>query len=572
MRAGALGLGVNHARFVRHARLCRATGAVAQQLESRVLLSSISLIQQISPTPFGYSVPPTNAANIGGELFFAATPQLISSYPHTGNELWKSDGTSAGTVLVKDINPDPNSSGSNPTDLVAVGNEVFFSATDGTDGTELWKTDGTAAGTVMVRDIVPGSGSSNPGNLTDVNGTLFFSATDAAGNASLWKSDGTAAGTVELATVAASELTIANGMLFFGGTDASHNTTLWKSDGTPAGTVPLPGVLTSTGDYQTTNLAAFDSELYFSGAIRQSDGSYLGGLCKTDGTVAGTLLVKQVGAWALYAIGNTLYFEGNDVTGGSNYEQLWKSDGTTLGTVQITRFNTYATDFGPAAYANLNGKLIIAGIHSPSQIDDPTVSLFTTDGTQAGTIELPSNLDFYQFPPSMLVANGLLYFVSYDATHPFQLFQTDGTIAGTVKCDPSETGQVSPTQILGQANNTLLFTATTSIGRSFGADYSLSWSLYGLTISPPPAPPATATLPAVDNTTEGSWKGVYGSQGYDLPDGRRACRVMLRSPPPTHRNGRGRIPPVIRGRFWTQVLPLRAMHPATLPSTVSAWT
>ena len=204
MRAEKLSVDSNRECFLRHgnARLGRATGAIAHQLESRVLLSSISLIQQISPTPFGYSVPPTNAANIGGELFFAATPQLISSYPHSGDELWKSDGTSAGTVMVKDINP--GTGNSSPTDLVNVGNDVFFSATDGIDGMELWKTDGTAAGTVMVKDIVPGSGSSNPGNLTNVNGTLFFSATDAAGNASLWKSDGTAAGTVELATVAAS--------------------------------------------------------------------------------------------------------------------------------------------------------------------------------------------------------------------------------------------------------------------------------------------------------------------------------------------------------------------------------
>ena len=69
----------------------------------------------------------------------------------------------------------------------------FFNASDGADGYELWRTDGTANGTVMVKDIDPANG--NPAWLTDVNGILFFSAGNAAGN-ELWKSNGTAASTV----------------------------------------------------------------------------------------------------------------------------------------------------------------------------------------------------------------------------------------------------------------------------------------------------------------------------------------------------------------------------------------
>ncbi|BBH39037.1 hypothetical protein myaer102_15570 [Microcystis viridis NIES-102] len=67
--------------------------------------------------------------------------------------------------LVKDINP----GSSNPYDLTAVGNTLFFAASDGVNGRELWKSDGTAAGTVLVKDINPGSGfytSSNPRYLT----------------------------------------------------------------------------------------------------------------------------------------------------------------------------------------------------------------------------------------------------------------------------------------------------------------------------------------------------------------------------------------------------------------------
>src|SRR5262245_17117706 len=109
-----------------------------------------------------------------------------------------SDGTVPSTVLVKDINPAALSS--YPGDfsgLVAINGTTFFDAVDGAHGRELWKSDGTTAGTTLVRDINP-SGDSYPDGLTNVNGTLYFSASDgtvASGgdDRQLWKSDGTAA-------------------------------------------------------------------------------------------------------------------------------------------------------------------------------------------------------------------------------------------------------------------------------------------------------------------------------------------------------------------------------------------
>ena len=62
--------------------------------------------------------------------------------------------------------------------LVNVNGTLFFAANDGTHGTELWQSNGTAAGTVMVADINPGAAGSYPINLTNVNATLFFSADD----------------------------------------------------------------------------------------------------------------------------------------------------------------------------------------------------------------------------------------------------------------------------------------------------------------------------------------------------------------------------------------------------------
>src|SRR5262249_56871182 len=97
----------------------------------------------------------------------------------------------AGTVLVKDIRPGSSPYGypygSNPQHLTAVDGTLFFAANDGVHGTELWKSDGTESGTVLVKDIRPGNYGSYPYSLTAVDGTLFFTANEAANVTELWQ-------------------------------------------------------------------------------------------------------------------------------------------------------------------------------------------------------------------------------------------------------------------------------------------------------------------------------------------------------------------------------------------------
>src|SRR5205807_664442 len=159
--------------------------------------------------------------------------------PTTGLELWKSDGTAAGTAPLKDINT--TTAGSNPYGLTDINGTLFFAAFSPATGTELWKSDGTAAGTkdirpgspgpaslttaagtVLVKDINPGPGRSDPSEMTLVNGQVFFTALDPVTGVELWKTDGTPEGTVLVKDINPGPdwsvprlLTAANGLLFF---------------------------------------------------------------------------------------------------------------------------------------------------------------------------------------------------------------------------------------------------------------------------------------------------------------------------------------------------------------------
>ncbi len=121
-------------------------------------------------------------------MFFSAADDIH------GQELWKSNGTNAGTVLVKDITP--GDYGSYPSSLTAVGGRLFFSANDGVHGQELWKSNGSRSGTVLVRNIKPRD-YSRLSHLPDRGGrTLFFTAEDGLHGRELWKSNGSKSGTV----------------------------------------------------------------------------------------------------------------------------------------------------------------------------------------------------------------------------------------------------------------------------------------------------------------------------------------------------------------------------------------
>ncbi len=136
-----------------------------------------------------------NFTVFNGKLYFTA---ITSS---EGRELWKTDGTLAGTTMVKSINPGPGDMSYVPVELEAGGNCLFFSADgDGNLDMKLWRTDGTTNGTYLIKDVSGNIGSSMLNNLYYSGGLLYFTGQPPVSNTQLkiFISDGTAQGTTKV--------------------------------------------------------------------------------------------------------------------------------------------------------------------------------------------------------------------------------------------------------------------------------------------------------------------------------------------------------------------------------------
>src|SRR5207302_10162578 len=121
-----------------------------------------------------------NPSNERDDLRAAGNRIVYVNNPSSGTyELWGSDGTKAGTTLLKSLGP-------NYTALYSIGGVVYFSGIDDAHGAEIWTTDGTVEGTKLLFDVNPGPASSYASQFTKVGNLIYFAAyTDATG-AELW--------------------------------------------------------------------------------------------------------------------------------------------------------------------------------------------------------------------------------------------------------------------------------------------------------------------------------------------------------------------------------------------------
>jgi ELWxxDGT repeat protein len=265
--------------------------------------------------------------------------------------------------------------------LVVLGNSTYFSADDGTHGLELWRSD--LSGTQMVKDIQPGAVGSTPLRLLVMNNALYFFANDGVHGDELWRSDGTEAGTVLVKDI-----------------NQGANSSIRR-------------------DYviQTKDWVVKDNTLYFAADV----GSNYSQLWKSDGTEAGTVLVKNVcTSCSANSFGVSYFIVFNNLVWFTVGTNLYKSDGTTAGTKEAINSSSINGGF----LSNLtvsNNKIFMRG-------GDPFSNKFmVTDGTEAGT-QVLSTFAFYGAPRQFTAAGSKLFFFAND-----QAWVSDGTVAGTVE-------------------------------------------------------------------------------------------------------------------------------------------
>lgn len=326
------------------------------------------LVKDINPrTTFreNHSAPAEFTTIGGGIALFAAT---TAGLPSSGNrELWRTDGTTAGTRRVKDINP--GAEGSLPQCFGKIGDTVFFVADDGTSGFELWKSDGTGAGTRRVKDINPGVGSAFDDfcavedRPVRVGQTLFFGADNGVGGEELWKTNGTPGGTTRVKEILSgpdgsnpSYLTAVGTTLYFTADDENINTSdLWKSNGTPTGTqrvgvgITGPDYLTNVGG--TLFFVAYDVEDDVGDELWMVDPT--GGAAMVQDINPGT---EGSNPHFLTRVGTRLFFVADDGTSG--YEP-WTS--TTSGDLEpLGNINPGAADSNANHFTLVGNKVLFA--------------------------------------------------------------------------------------------------------------------------------------------------------------------------------------------------------------------
>jgi ELWxxDGT repeat protein len=405
------------------------------------------LVKDINP---GGDSHPNDLFNANGSLVFSAIDGV------TGRELWTSDGTSTGTSLLVDLNPGGGHAlYSSLAQLTSFNGSLLFNGFNGADGFELWKTDGTSTGTILVRDLDPTTSSSYPQSLVDINGTLYFTA-GSLGAIGLWKSGGTEA-TTELVWQSPlgafagylSHLTNVNGTLFFTADDGTGDVELWSSDGTSPGTALVRNIHPTSSSFPQ-NLTNLNGVLYFTAR----DGTSGRELWRSDGTFSGTILVADINPFGnsfparLTPAGNTLYFIAND---GLLGVELWQTDGTSAGTGLVSDVNPLGSSH-PRGLTEVNGLLFFTADNGGQGRE-----LWVTDGVNT-TLVKDIHPTGASYPEYLTNVNGTLYFSASDGSG-FELWASDGTVAGTLQVADINAGGSSYPQHLVNVNGTLFFVA-----------------------------------------------------------------------------------------------------------------
>ncbi|MBZ4376264.1 hypothetical protein [Corallococcus sp. AS-1-6] len=374
---------------------------------------------------------PQNLVAVGNRLFFQARTDA------TGMELWSSDGTTGGTRLVKDITPGAEGSVmTNATELN--GRLVFFRWVpvpgDGARP-ELWRSDGTAAGTLRVRDFGGLTGLGND-TLKVGNALLFFFSEDT--GTTMWRTDGTHAGTTSVKRLDAGNAYLSGVSrpgeqpLFI--LEDGPDSEVWKTNGTAAGTVRLDAfgrrvhLLGTLGPY--VYVTSVDNPV--TKRLRIDRLSLAG-----DGKTGITTLPNPYGSdeYAYPAVrsavvsGGAIYFFmsiGSDAPVSRDIS-LWVTNGTAAGTRQL--FDNPSVEYGYRypLFATGTGQVLFGGAPDPL---GPVFPYFTR-----GSVATQGRLADIQFPGAFTRVGSRVFFTALTDADVGQLW----SVPASFSCPPGLT-------------------------------------------------------------------------------------------------------------------------------------
>ena len=380
-----------------------------------------TLVKDINTSGSSLSTP-DNLTEFAGSVYFTQNDELH------GEEVWKTDGTEAGTILLKDINEGLEPS--KATYFTKSGSVLFFIAFQTQTGWALWKTDGTQIGTVLVKDFGTGNGEYDnmPHNLTDVNGVLYFTVETTGYGSELWKSDGTFSGTVMVKDINAgpngsypANLLNVNGTLFFSANDGISGTELWISSGTEASTLLHrdinPGAESSNPNFlkynvQSIGIGGTTSYNLFFSAYTPVSGNELYRIPLNCSTCSLFLYDINPGANSsspqnLEVLGIVLFFSADDGTNGS---EVWKFS-PFYGIANLTRL----TDINPVAGSSDPKNFFTYGGEIYFNATTPTTGteLFKLNGTTLTTYDLVPGIES-SYATNFKIIDNKLFFTFVD--------------------------------------------------------------------------------------------------------------------------------------------------------------
>jgi len=432
-------------------------------LSTASLRAQVSLVKDINAYPSQFSAINDYSerfCSCGDNLFFDATTDK-------GRELWRTDGTADGTILLKDIYKGFDYGLGGP--LFCNGNGiVYFIGRDASNGSELWASDGTANGTKLVKDVTPGAAGLI--NILGFFGTTVYFLTDhdADDQMEIWKSDGSANGTTLVTTLnspdhynfdatmssdthfffnllntsqnkfelwgfnvasGTTEKLLENAFILdsenFGNTvqfavadQTDYNNSLWSSDGTPGGTTAFKDF----GNSNVQSLFKFNDKLIF---------TTYGTTWITDGTDAGTTILASGHVEASAIIENNFYGFGYDFATNSN--RLLKFDGSTVETTVMNGTLGEISIFREIPV--LDNRLVL-------QYYDATVGteLGISDNDTRESVALLKDINpgiENSAPRAWATFKNRVYFLANDDLYGSQIWSTDGTENGTSILKPT---------------------------------------------------------------------------------------------------------------------------------------